>query len=63
MDTKKTKEELDALLEAATQIFEKGYSDIKCPRCGNNLIYEEYGTSYTIKCNTPECIKTDFRGI
>jgi hypothetical protein len=55
--------ELDILLKADDELCKNGYTKQKCPRCGNEIICEEKGNSYTIRCKTQNCIKTDFRGI
>ena len=34
-----------------------------CPRCGKEIIFEEHGNSYEIRCSTKGCIKMTFRGI
>ena len=36
---------------------------IICPRCGEDLNYTERGNSYTIKCETINCINYSIRGI
>ena len=38
-------------------------SDVKCPRCGNNIIYEERGNSIAVECLTPNCIYGGIRGL
>ncbi len=63
MDIKLKKAELELLLKADEELFTNGYTEIKCPRCGNKIICNEQGNSYTIRCETHDCIKTDFRGI
>ena len=63
MDIKNRKEELDVLIKADNELFSRSYTDQKCPRCGNSIICEENGNSYTIRCKTNGCIKTEFRGI
>ena len=35
----------------------------KCPRCGNEIIIEDKGLGYDVKCKTNDCIKAEFRGI
>lgn len=57
------KTELDTLLKADEELFNNGYTNQNCPRCGNKIICEETGKSYTIKCVTPDCISTSFRGV
>ncbi len=55
--------EHDLLLSADKDFAKLGETDKKCPRCGNAIICEETGSSYTIRCKTEGCIKADFRGI
>ena len=50
------------------QLMERGknnkpYEDIICPKCGEQIIFTEYGNSYTIKCTTFNCIDYGVRGI
>lgn len=63
MATELNETELDILLKADEELFNNEYTNQKCPRCGNKIICEEIGKSYTIKCETPDCISTSFRGI
>ena len=61
-----TMKEHDFLINAGTDIGDKGKTDKKCPRCGNDIVVEIIGvsgTSYIIKCKTPNCISSSFRGI
>jgi hypothetical protein len=34
-----------------------------CPRCGNELLYIQSGSSYEVRCATDGCISEVFRGI
>lgn len=34
-----------------------------CPRCGKELIYEKYGNSISVKCETEGCISESIRGL
>ncbi len=36
---------------------------IKCPRCGNEIIYEKRGNSIAVECATPNCIYGGIRGL
>lgn len=36
---------------------------IKCPRCGNKIIYEKRGNSIAVECQTPGCIYGGIRGL
>lgn len=58
-----TNEEIKCLDNADNDIAIFGKTDIKCPRCGNNIIIEEFGNSYTVRCETGNCIQMDYRGI
>ena len=63
MDIKTTILEHRFLVSAETDIVKNGKTEKKCPRCGNEIVIEESGSSYAVKCKTPNCIKADFRGI
>mgnify|MGYP006934539150 CR=1 FL=1 len=58
-----TLEEHLFLLSAGEDISNYGKTDKRCPRCGNEIIIEEMGTSYAIRCKTDGCLYTAFRGI
>jgi len=60
---KKSLEEIDFLGEAATDFGNYGKTEKRCPRCGNEIILEIFGSSYEVKCDTPDCISAVFRGI
>lgn len=51
------------LVSAATDFGTYGKTNKKCPRCGNNIILEDCGSAYTVRCKTSDCIRADFRGI
>lgn len=36
---------------------------VKCPRCGNEIIYEKRGNSIAVECKTPKCIYGGVRGL
>lgn len=36
---------------------------VKCPRCGNDIIYEKRGNSIAVECKTPKCIYGGVRGL
>ena len=36
---------------------------VKCPRCGNEIIYEVRGNSVAVECKTPKCIYGGIRGL
>ncbi|MEE1503246.1 MAG: hypothetical protein UGF89_03240 [Acutalibacteraceae bacterium] len=36
---------------------------VKCPRCGNDIIYEKKGNSVAVECKTHNCIFGGIRGL
>ncbi len=36
---------------------------VKCPRCGNDIIYEKRGNSIAVECKTKGCIYGGIRGL
>jgi transcription initiation factor IIE alpha subunit len=38
-------------------------TNVKCPRCGNELEYKEYSCGCIVKCKTKGCIEASLRGI
>ena len=58
-----TKQEIEILNKADDELAKLGKTEEKCPRCGNEIVIEEVGKSYSVKCKTPNCIHLDFRGI
>ena len=63
MATKTTIEEHRFLLLAENEIIQNGKTEMKCPRCGNKIIIEDKGSSYSVRCMTDGCIRADFRGL
>ena len=55
--------EIEVTPERAKELISKGFTNEKCPRCGNNIVVEDIGNSYTVKCSSKECISLEFRGI
>ena len=37
--------------------------NVVCPRCGDEIIFTEIGSSYIVKCETTDCISYSVRGI
>ncbi len=58
-----TLDEHKLLMSADSDFGKFGKTDKKCPRCGGNIICEEKGSSYRIRCESSECIFADIRGI
>ena len=40
-----------------------GKSDVKCPYCGTPLECRDFGVSYEVRCQAPNCFRQGFRGI
>lgn len=36
---------------------------VHCPRCGKELIFEDFGSSYIVRCPTDGCLKEVCRGL
>lgn len=41
----------------------KPYNQLTCPRCGGTMTLEEFGASYSVRCETDGCIEYAVRGI
>lgn len=54
-----TKIEWDALWEK----LDNPDKTVICPRCGNEIVYEEIGNSTSVACLTENCIFGGIRGI
>lgn len=54
-----TKNEKDALRKK----LNNPESTVKCPRCGNIIIYERRGNSIAVECKTQNCIYGGIRGV
>lgn len=63
MAIKTTIDEHKLLVKADEEIANIGSTNIRCPRCGNEIIVETVGNSYSVRCKTDDCISADFRGI
>ena len=37
--------------------------EVRCPRCGNEIVYEERGNPIAVKCKTPSFIYGGIRGL
>jgi formamidopyrimidine-DNA glycosylase len=57
------KHEIELLDKADDELSLYGKTNLKCPRCKNEIIIEDAGTSYTVRCKTDNCISLDYRGI
>ena len=41
----------------------RDYSEVECPRCGNEIIYKEIGNSISVECLSDDCIFGGIRGL
>ena len=67
-DTKKYIASHEEVKKIEDQLIECGKNNrpvenIICPRCGEAILYTEIGNSYTVKCETPDCISYGVRGL
>lgn len=62
MDMPNNKES-EILLDAQGEILVNGRTDIKCPRCGGAIEYEEGSCWEITRCEIPDCISITFKGI
>lgn len=49
--------------EALNEKMNNPTKDVRCPRCGNMIIYEKRGNSIAVECNTKGCIYGGIRGL
>lgn len=63
MNNQITANEYDVLNMAVTEFIEDGKITLRCPRCGNPLVYESKGSVEIVRCENPTCIKSIRRGI
>ncbi|MCM1168218.1 MAG: hypothetical protein NC401_19710 [Ruminococcus sp.] len=58
-----TQTEYDVLNRAAIELLKTGVTELRCPRCGKHLIYEQKGSWEIVRCEDENCIKSIGRGI
>ena len=58
-----TDNEEKILYKAVDEIQKYGETNIKCPRCNKNLIYQGNKSAYRISCEDKNCIRLTVRGI
>ena len=51
------------LVSAENDIVLFGKTTKKCPRCGNDIILQDHGASYVVRCASNNCIKAEYSGI
>lgn len=49
--------------KALTEKMNDPKKTVYCPRCGNEIIYEQRGNSIAVECKTPKCIFGGIRGL
>lgn len=59
MDIKYTEIELKALDDKAMNPD----AVVLCPRCGKELTFRSFGSSYVVNCPTDNCLKETARGL
>ena len=62
-NTEITKEQARILYDAMWDLEKTGKTEIKCPKCGNDLAVETFGTSATVYCKTDGCLRASRWGI
>ena len=63
MDIKLTTTEINILDKADNDFGIYGKTNEKCPRCGSDIVVEEKGKSYLVRCKNDNCISMSIRGI
>ena len=58
----KTQEEIEIMYDAIRDIQEAGETDIRCPRCHNEIVVSFHGSSATAACRTEGCLEVTKRG-
>ena len=53
----------DSYYEALWEKMKNPSKLVKCPRCGNEILYIERGNSIAVECKTQDCIHGGIRGI
>ncbi len=62
MDIKKIKN--DAVDKFLEELYKNNRSEVVCPICMTKLIIDgDISTSFTVKCQTENCLSETFRGI
>lgn len=49
--------------EALEEKMNNPEKEVRCPRCGNEIIYEVRGNSIAVECKTEKCIYGGIRGL
>ena len=49
--------------EALNEKLNNPDKEVRCPRCGNENVYEERENSIAVECKTPTCIYGGIRGL
>jgi hypothetical protein len=58
-----TDAELETIGQAVEEYERLGKTEIKCPRCGKAFLIHIAGNSFTLRCESSDCIKMSLRGI
>lgn len=58
------KKDFAAVDKFLDDMYQKGHSDVTCPKCGTLLeIKGDIRISYTVRCQTENCLHESFRGV
>ncbi len=49
--------------QALKEKLENPTREVRCPRCGNKIVYEKRGNSVAVECKTIGCIFGGVRGL
>lgn len=49
--------------EALDEKLNNPDKEVRCPRCGNEIIFEKRGNSIAVECKTSGCIYGGIRGL
>jgi len=58
-----TDTEFETIAKAVEEYERLGKTEIKCPRCGKPFLIDIAGNSYTLRCESADCIAITSRGI
>jgi len=57
------KAKYDAVDRFLDELNKNGSSEVLCPTCKTRLSLSGNESAYTVKCQTPNCLIEEFRGI
>ena len=57
------KEYYEILYDAMWDLEEKGKTDIRCPKCGNQIAIKQVEEGTVVYCKTDGCLTAERRGV